>query len=202
MKPDFEKMNGIIPAVVQDYTTGRVLMLGFMNGEALQKTLETGYVTFYSRSKKRLWTKGETSGNKLILKQVLTDCDNDTLLLKVSPEGPVCHTGADTCFGEENRSDYGFLRQLEKIIHDRRENPVEGSYTSMLFKEGIDRIACKVGEEAVETVIEAKNDSDSRLLEESADLFYHLMVLLASRNLCIGDVIEILGERYDDRQTK
>jgi phosphoribosyl-ATP pyrophosphohydrolase/phosphoribosyl-AMP cyclohydrolase len=184
-----------VPAVVQDYKTNKVLMLGFMNEEALQKTEQTGLVTFYSRSKKRLWTKGEESGNHLQLRQMLADCDNDTLLIKAEPTGPVCHTGADTCWSERNHKD-DFLAYLEDIIKLRRTSNDGTSYVKKLFEKGINKIAQKVGEEAVEVVIEAKDVNRELFLAESADLLFHYLILLQAKDCSLGDVIEVLKERH------
>jgi phosphoribosyl-ATP pyrophosphohydrolase/phosphoribosyl-AMP cyclohydrolase len=192
---DFEKVNGLMPCVIQDATTQKVLMLGYMNEEALTKTQQEGKVTFYSRTKNRLWTKGETSGNFLNVKSIKADCDNDTLLIKVNPVGVVCHTGADTCFDEINQGD-NFLFHLEKVIQDRRDNPSEKSYTTSLFQKGINKIAQKVGEEAVEIVIEAKDDNDDLFLGEAADLMYHYLVLLAAKDKKLEDVLEVLRSRH------
>ena len=185
-----------MPAVVQDADTGRVLMLGFMNPEALQKTEKEGKVTFYSRTKQRLWTKGEESGNYLHVVEVLKDCDQDTLLIKARPAGPVCHTGSDTCFNEQNRGGLGFLGSLQKLIHRRKEEMPANSYTTTLFQAGINKIAQKVGEEAVELIIEAKDRDDELFLNEAADLIYHLMVLLSARGYGIENVTRILEERH------
>ncbi|MEO1053451.1 MAG: bifunctional phosphoribosyl-AMP cyclohydrolase/phosphoribosyl-ATP diphosphatase HisIE [Bacteroidota bacterium] len=195
MNPDFDKLNGLIPAVIQDYYTQKVLMLGFMNKEAYEKTLKERRVTFYSRTKERLWTKGETSGNFLELKDIKLDCDNDTFLIKVQPIGPVCHTGADTCFDEENwnSNDLSFL---EEVIQDRKKNPKEGSYTTELFNKGINKVAQKVGEEAVELVIEAKDEDEELFLNEAADLMYHYIVLLAAKGYQLSDVVKVLKERH------
>jgi phosphoribosyl-ATP pyrophosphohydrolase/phosphoribosyl-AMP cyclohydrolase len=193
---DFQKLKGIVPAIIQDARTDRVLMLGFMNPEALQKTESEGRVTFYSRTKQRLWTKGEESGNFLNVVEILRDCDNDTLLIKARPEGPVCHTGADTCFNEENSSGLEFIEQLQELIHQRKQEMPENSYTTSLFQAGINKIAQKVGEEAVELVIESKDRDDDRFLNEAADLVYHLLVLLSSRGYGIGHVAGILEERH------
>jgi phosphoribosyl-ATP pyrophosphohydrolase/phosphoribosyl-AMP cyclohydrolase len=179
---------------VQDAVTHKVLMLGFMNNEALQKTKTGGKVTFFSRSKQRLWTKGETSNNFLTVKEIICDCDNDTLLIKATPAGPVCHTGADTCFNETNTS--FTLNTLEQIIAARKQNPGETSYTSSLFAGGINKIAQKVGEEAVELVIESKDDNKERFLAEAADLIYHFLVLLQAKNTGLGEVIELLERRH------
>lgn len=195
MKPDFSKYSdGLVPAIIQDASTQKVLMLGFMNKEALEKTTETGNVTFFSRRKQKLWTKGETSGHFLVLKEILLDCDNDTLLVKVTPEGPVCHTGADTCFNENNHE--FTLQHLEAIIYNRKNNPVDNSHTSNLFKKGINKIAQKVGEEAVELVIESKDDDKEKFLNEAADLLYHYLVLLQAKNLKLPDVVNILAKRH------
>ncbi len=193
---DFEKQNGLVPAIVQDARTKNVLMLGYMNNEALQKTLETRLVTFYSRSRKTLWTKGETSGNYLHLADIQSDCDNDTLLVQALPDGPVCHLGTDTCWGETNRLQCGFLTELEEVIADRRQNPTEKSYTASLFKKGINKIAQKVGEEAVEVVIEAKDQNDDLFLNESADLVFHFLVLLQAKGFRFNEVLEVLRERH------
>ncbi|HTC00920.1 MAG TPA: bifunctional phosphoribosyl-AMP cyclohydrolase/phosphoribosyl-ATP diphosphatase HisIE [Ferruginibacter sp.] len=194
---DFAKYSdGLVPAIIQDDSTGKVLMLGFMNQEAITKTQELQKVTFYSRSKNRLWTKGEESGHFLLLKDIKVDCDNDTLLIKVKPTGPTCHTGADTCWNEENvPSD--FLLQLEQIIVDRKNNPSEKSYTSSLFDKGINKIAQKVGEEAVELVIEAKDNSKELFLNEGADLLFHYLILLQAKGYSLNDVIGILKERHN-----
>ena len=194
--PDFAKMHdGLIPAVVQDAETGVVLMLGFMNAEALAQTQSTGLVTFFSRSRQALWTKGESSGNVLQISEMKIDCDQDTLLIKARPSGPVCHTGDDTCWGEINRSPE-FLKELETTIRDRRSATPESSYTARLFREGIPKIAQKVGEEAVETVIEALGDNRDRLLNESADLLYHLLVLLAAKEVRLEEVEAVLRSRH------
>ncbi|MDN3673408.1 bifunctional phosphoribosyl-AMP cyclohydrolase/phosphoribosyl-ATP diphosphatase HisIE [Flavobacterium branchiarum] len=197
MNIDFSKNNdGLIPAIIQDSETKNVLMLGYMNEEAYQKTIETQKVTFYSRTKKRLWTKGEESGNFLHLKSIKNDCDNDTLLILVQPEGPTCHTGADTCWQEENKQDYGFISNLENTIKSRRENAdSEKSYVASLFKLGINKIAQKVGEEAVEVVIEAKDDNDDLFLSESADLLFHYLILLQAKGFQLNDVVDVLKNR-------
>lgn len=187
--------DGLVPAVVQDTRTGVVLMLGYMNAEALAKTRETSLVTFFSRSKQRLWTKGESSGNVLHLRDMLLDCDQDAILIKAEPAGPVCHTGADTCWGERNQSAY-FLPTLENVIRERRTAAPEGSYTARLFAEGIPKIAQKVGEEAVETVIESLGNNRERLLDETADLLYHLLVLLAAKEVKLEEVEAKLRERH------
>ncbi|MBU2915919.1 MULTISPECIES: bifunctional phosphoribosyl-AMP cyclohydrolase/phosphoribosyl-ATP diphosphatase HisIE [Reichenbachiella] len=196
MNIDFEKTDGLVPAIIQDAKTKNVLMLGYMNQEALTKTQETGKVTFYSRSKQRLWTKGEESGNFLELKDIKLDCDNDTLLIAVNPVGPTCHKGTDTCWGEENKASYGFLSQLEVVIKDRHDNPDEKSYTSSLFKKGINKVAQKVGEEAVEVVIEAKDNDEGLFLNESADLMYHYLILLRAKGYSLEDVVKVLDERH------
>jgi phosphoribosyl-ATP pyrophosphohydrolase/phosphoribosyl-AMP cyclohydrolase len=195
MKPDFSKYtDGLIPAIVQDFVSNKVLMLGFMNEEAFNKTNSEGKVTFFSRSKQRLWTKGETSNNFLIVKEILPDCDNDTVLIKAAPTGPVCHTGADTCFNESN-SNFS-LEKLEAIIVDRKNNPSNSSYTSSLFAKGINKIAQKVGEEAVELIIESKDDNKEKFLNEAADLFYHYLVLLQAKNTRLDDIINVLSVRH------
>lgn len=192
---DFSKYtDGLVPAIIQDATTQKVLMLGFMNEDALQKSRQEGKVTFYSRSKQRPWTKGETSGNFLFIKEIITDCDNDTLLIKVNPAGPACHTGADTCFNESNT---GFtLEKLESIIADRKTNPSASSYTSSLFAKGINKVAQKVGEEAVELIIESKDDNKELFLGEAADLLYHYLVLLQMKSHTLKEVIQVLSERH------
>jgi phosphoribosyl-AMP cyclohydrolase / phosphoribosyl-ATP pyrophosphohydrolase len=196
MKIEFNKYaDGLVPAIVQDYKTQKVLMLGFMNEAAFKKTEELGKVTFYSRSKKRLWTKGEESGNYLHVKQVLIDCDNDTLLVKAEPYGPTCHTGADTCWSERNHKD-DFLYYLEDIIELRKKSEDEKSYVRQLFQKGINKIAQKVGEEAVELVIEAKDNNEERFLNESADLLFHYLVLLNSKGYNLQNVIEVLKKRH------
>lgn len=196
MEIDFEKMGGLVPAIVQDNVTRRVLMLGFMNKEAYEKTVELGKVTFFSRTKNRLWTKGEESGNFLNVIEILNDCDNDTLLIKAHPTGPVCHTGADTCWNEENSADINFLSYLQDFIEKRYKEMPEGSYTTSLFKSGINRMAQKVGEEAVETVIEATNGTDDRLIYEASDMIYHLIVLLTSKGYRIEDLARELVKRH------
>ena len=193
---DFKKLNGLVPAIIQDATSRQVLMLGFMNEEALEKTRAEGRVTFYSRTKNRLWTKGEESGNFLHVKEILEDCDQDTLLVRVRPEGPVCHTGSDTCFNEVNRPGGYFLYELQELINGRKKEMPENYYTTRLFSEGINKIAQKVGEEAVELVIEAKDNDDKRFLDEAADLMYHLMVLLSARGCGLEDVVKVLEARH------
>lgn len=200
MMPDFNKYpDKLIPVIIQDSGTNVVLMLGFMNEEALQKTKETKLVTFYSRTKQRLWTKGETSNNFLHLVDIKADCDNDTLLIKVKPDGPVCHTGDDTCFNEKNISD-NFLSTLEKIVIERKQNPDEKSYTSSLFKKGINAIAQKVGEEAVELIIESKDNDEEKFKNEAADLLFHYLILLAEKNCDLNTVIYVLKERHTERK--
>lgn len=198
MEIDFGKMNGLVPAIIQDASTKNVLMLGFMNKEAYDKTVETKKVTFYSRSRNCLWTKGETSGNFLNIVSIENDCDNDTLLIKVNPEGPVCHKGTDTCWGGSNeKNPLLFLTYLQDFINKRHEEMPEGSYTTSLFKDGLNRMAQKVGEEALEAVIEAVNGSDERLVYEASDMLYHLIVLLAGKGLRIEDVAAELQKRHD-----
>lgn len=198
MKIDFEKMGNLVPAIIQDATTKTVLMLGYMNREAYDKTIETKRVTFFSRSRQCLWTKGETSGNFLNLVSIDVDCDNDTLLVKVRPEGPVCHTGTDTCWGEKNeRNPILFLSYIQDFIEGRYKEMPEGSYTTSLFKDGLNRMAQKVGEEALEAVIEAVNGTDERLVYEGADMLYHLIVLLTSKGLRIEDLARELQVRHD-----
>lgn len=198
MKIDFEKGNGLVPAIIQDATTKNVLMLGYMNKEAYDKTIETGKVTFYSRSRQCLWTKGETSGNFLNLVGMDVDCDNDTLLVRVSPVGPTCHKGTDTCWGEKNESNpLLFLTDLQDFIIKRHEEMPEGSYTTSLFKDGLNRMAQKVGEEALEAVIEAVNGTNERLVYEGSDMLYHLIVLLTSKGLRIEDLAKELQIRHD-----
>lgn len=196
MDLDFEKTGGLIPAIIQDNETNKVLMLGYMNADALAKSQETGKVTFYSRTKQRLWTKGEESGNFLNIVSIKEDCDRDTLLIKVNPVGPVCHTGADTCFEEENVEDILFLKYLQHFIEKRHKEMPEGSYTTSLFNSGINRMAQKVGEEALESVIEACNGTDDRLIYEAADMLYHLIVLLTSKGLSIEDLARELQSRH------
>lgn len=192
---DFDKGKGLIPAIIQDARTQKVLMLGYMNREAVEKTQAEGKVTFYSRSKNRLWTKGETSGNFLYLNDMKMDCDQDTLLVMVDPVGPACHTGADTCFDETNAGQH-FLHHLQGVIQNRRDIPKTGSYTTSLFQAGINKVAQKVGEEAVELVIEAKDDNEELFLNEAADLMYHYLVLLAAKNYSLEDVVKVLEKRH------
>ncbi|WP_138994862.1 bifunctional phosphoribosyl-AMP cyclohydrolase/phosphoribosyl-ATP diphosphatase HisIE [Larkinella sp. C7] len=197
MNIDFSKnTDGLIPAVIQDAETGKVLMLGYMNAEAYEKTVQENIVTFFSRSKQRLWTKGETSSNFLHVKEMLVDCDGDTLLIKVHPAGPTCHTGADTCFDEVNQGKGLFLNYLQGIIRHRKQNPTEKSYTASLFKKGVNKIAQKVGEEAVELVIEAKDDNVDLFKGEAADLLYHYLILLEQKNIDLDEVIAVLQQRH------
>jgi phosphoribosyl-ATP pyrophosphohydrolase/phosphoribosyl-AMP cyclohydrolase len=197
MTIDFAKMDGLVPAIIQDNDTMKVLMLGFMNEEAYKKTVETGKVTFFSRTRNCLWTKGETSGNFLNVVSIANDCDNDTLLIKVNPVGPVCHTGADTCWNEKNeKNPLLFLSELQDFIEKRHEEMPEGSYTTSLFKDGLNRMAQKVGEEALELVIEACNGTNDRLIYEGSDMFYHLIVLLTSKGLRIENLAEELMQRH------
>jgi len=204
MKIDFNKNNdGLVPAIVQDDNTNKVLMLGYMNEEAYEKTIETKKVTFFSRSKQRLWTKGEESGNFLDLVNIQNDCDNDTLLIKVNPHGPTCHTGTDTCWGEENKNELGFLTHLESVIEDRKkeselspeERDRKSSYIVSLFDAGMNKVAQKVGEEAVETVIEAKDNNDDLFLNESADLLFHYLILLRAKGFGLKDIVKVLESR-------
>lgn len=193
---DFSKGDGLVPVIIQDQVSNKVLMLGYMNAEALEKTLSEGKVTFFSRSKNRLWTKGETSNNYINAEEVLIDCDSDTLLIKAKPEGPTCHTGDDTCFEESNEIGVEFLDQLTQVIKERRTKSPEESYVSHLFSKGMNKIAQKVGEEAVELVIEAKDNDESLFLNEGADLLFHYMVLLEAKGYSLKDVISILKERH------
>ena len=199
MKVEFSKYkDGLVPAIVQDFTTQKVLMLGFMDEQALKQTEESGLVTFYSRSKKRQWTKGEESGNHLQVKQILVDCDNDTLLIKADPKGPVCHTGADTCWSERNHKD-DFLYYLEDIIRLRRQSSDETSYVKKLFDKGINKVAQKVGEEAVEMVIEAKDVNQALFLNEAADLLFHYLILLQAKDCNLSDVVQVLQKRHQSK---
>ena len=199
MKVDFKKYrDGLVPAVIQDYVTQKVLMLGFMNEEALKKTEQTGFVTFYSRSKKRLWTKGEESGHHLQLRQILLDCDQDSLLIKAEPKGPVCHTGADTCWSEKNHKE-DFLNYLEHIIELRKNGTDNKSYVKQLFDKGINKIAQKLGEEAVELVIESKDVNRELFLNEAADLLFHYIVLLQAKNCTLADVTQVLQQRHQSK---
>jgi phosphoribosyl-ATP pyrophosphohydrolase/phosphoribosyl-AMP cyclohydrolase len=193
---NFDKMGGLIPAIIQDADTAKVLMLGFMNEEAYRKTVDTGLVTFFSRTKNRLWTKGEESGNCLHVVSILPDCDCDTLLIQAHPDGAVCHTGTDTCWGEKNEQPILFLKALQDFINTRHKELPEGSYTTELFRSGVNKMAQKVGEEAVETVIEATNGTGERLIYESADLIYHLIVLLTSKGYSLEDLARELAERH------
>ena len=199
---DFNKMNGLVPAIIQDAETAKVLMLGYMNQEAYDKTVKTGLVTFYSRTRQRLWTKGEESGNFLDVVSIKEDCDQDTLLIQVHPRGPVCHTGTDTCWGEVNSEPVMFLKELQQFIQKRHEEMPEGSYTTSLFKSGINKMAQKVGEEAVETIIEATNGTNERLIYEGSDLLYHLIVMLTAKGLSIEDLARELEERHKPNWTK
>ena len=208
MTIDFDKMDGLVPAIIQDADTRQVLMLGFMNREAYDKTLSTGKVTFWSRTRQTLWTKGETSGNYLNLVSMAVDCDNDTLLVKVHPDGPTCHTGTDTCWGESNTpiaqsdSPLQFIAELQDFIEKRKEEMPEGSYTTRLFRDGIAKISQKVGEEALETVIEAISGPDDKLVYETGDMVYHLLVMLTARGLRIEDIAEELRRRHDPQWDK
>lgn len=193
---DFNKNEGLVPAIVQDAQTGKVLMLGYMDEAALEQTLATRKVTFFSRSKQRLWTKGETSGNYLNLVSVSPDCDHDALLVKVNPVGPTCHTGSDTCWEEENQNDLQFLNYLAEVIRERKQKSPDESYVASLFAKGINKVAQKVGEEAVEVVIEAKDDNENLFLNESADLLFHYMILLEAKGYSLSDVIKILKSRH------
>jgi phosphoribosyl-AMP cyclohydrolase / phosphoribosyl-ATP pyrophosphohydrolase len=196
MELDFTKLNGLVPAVVQDAQTDKVLMVAFMNKAALEKTIVSGQVTFYSRTKFRLWTKGETSGNYLDVVSLHPDCDRDTLLIKVNPKGPVCHTGADTCFNEINEDPVKFITYLERIISERKDQSAERSYTTSLFKKGINKIAQKVGEEAVELVIESKDDNPELFVGEAADLLFHYLILLEAKEIPFKKIIEELKNRH------
>jgi phosphoribosyl-ATP pyrophosphohydrolase/phosphoribosyl-AMP cyclohydrolase len=196
MTIDFEKGAGLVPAIIQDDATNKVLMLGYMNEESLEKTQKDGKVTFYSRAKQKLWTKGETSGNFLLVKEIMKDCDHDTLLIKVNPAGPTCHTGSDTCFNEDNRSNALFLHYLQSVIESRKQGTSDRSYTKKLFESGINKIAQKVGEEAVELVIEAKDSNDDLFKNEAADLIFHLLVLLEAKDVKLGEVIDVLKQRH------
>jgi len=198
---DFQKMGGLVPAIIQDADTKNVLMLGFMNEDAYRKTQETGKVTFWSRTRQTLWTKGETSGHYLNVVSMQIDCDNDTLLIKVHPIGPTCHKGTGTCWGEDNTAEPGsslsFLTELQDFIYQRKAQMPEGSYTTKLFNSGVNKMAQKVGEEALETVIEATNGTDDKLIYEASDMLYHLMVLLTSKGLRLEDIVEELHRRHD-----
>lgn len=194
--PNFDKLNGLIPAIIQDQRTGVILMLGFMNPEAYEKTCRENLVTFYSRTKKRLWTKGEESGNHLKVKEIKLDCDSDALLITVIPEGPVCHTGTFSCFGDDVNIPFQFISVLQNILKTRKLEKPEGSYTAGLFRKGTNAIAQKLGEEAVELIIESKENDDDRFLNESADLLFHLLILLIERGYSLEDVFEILKKRH------
>jgi phosphoribosyl-ATP pyrophosphohydrolase/phosphoribosyl-AMP cyclohydrolase len=203
MKINFKKGDGLVPAIIQDARTNKVLMLGYMNETSYKKTLKTGKVTFYSRSRQKLWTKGETSGNFLNLVEIRFDCDRDTLLIKVIPVGPVCHTGADTCFEEKNVPMHKFVQEkdsflycLEQIIKDRKKNPIENSHTSKLFKKGIKKIAQKIGEEATELALEAVDNKIDNIKQEAADLLYHILVLLAAKKIKFDEIVEVLEQRH------
>lgn len=197
MNANFDKSpDGLLPAIIQDQWTGKVLMLGYMNAEALEKTQAEGKVTFYSRSKKRLWTKGETSENYLLVNDIALDCDQDAILIKATPRGPTCHTGSDTCWNEENEDKVLFISRLRSIIKDRKNNPSEKSYTTSLFDKGINKIAQKVGEEAIELVIEAKDDNKDLFLGEAADLLFHYLILLEAKDIKLDEVIDTLLERH------
>lgn len=201
MEIDYSKYaDGLVPAIVQDNKTRKVLMMGFMNAEALEKTQSLGKVTFFSRSKQRLWTKGEESGNFLLLKDIKVDCDQDTLLIQAEPVGPVCHTGSDTCWNETNEeSSLQFLQSLEEIIEDRKQRKPDNSYVSYLFHKGINRIAQKVGEEAIETVIEAKDDDFEKFNSEAADLLFHYLILLNAKGSSLTDILKVLSERHKEK---
>jgi phosphoribosyl-ATP pyrophosphohydrolase/phosphoribosyl-AMP cyclohydrolase len=194
MQPDFSK--GLLPAVIQDSLTGKVLMLGYMNEAAYQYTLSHRKVTFFSRSRNELWTKGETSGHFLHFESAKIDCDTDTILIKARPQGPTCHEGTDTCWAEDNKEEFGFLHYLERLINDRKQNPVAGSYTNKLFEKGTAKIAQKVGEESIELVIEALADNDDLFKNEAADLLFHFLVLLADRGISLNDVLDVLRNRH------
>jgi len=197
MTPNFEKLNGLVPAIVQDHRTGMVLMLGFMNAVAYNKTRKEGLVTFYSRTKKRLWTKGEESGNHLKLIDIKLDCDCDAVLIKAEPAGPVCHTGTISCFGDEEGFPINFLSELQDLLKSRKKDKPEGSYTAKLFREGTNAIAQKLGEESVELIIESKEKNDRKFLDESADLLFHFILLLVDRGYDLSDVAEVLKKRHD-----
>jgi phosphoribosyl-AMP cyclohydrolase / phosphoribosyl-ATP pyrophosphohydrolase len=195
MEPIFKDEGSLLPAIIQDIDSNKILMLGYMNQESLSVTKRTGKATFFSRSRQKLWTKGETSGNFLDVKEIITDCDQDTILIKAIPSGPVCHTGADTCFSEENKKKFE-LKELEKIILERKVSPKKDSYTNQLFNSGINKIAQKVGEEAVELIIESKDQNEELFLNEAADLMYHFLVLLRAKNKSLADVEKILENRH------
>jgi phosphoribosyl-ATP pyrophosphohydrolase/phosphoribosyl-AMP cyclohydrolase len=191
---DFNKGQGLVPVVIQDYNTFQVLMVGYMNEEAKKKTVDEGKVTFFSRSKNRLWTKGETSGNFLIVKEITTDCDNDALLIKVDPAGPVCHTGKKSCFDEDTSK--GFVYSLEQIINQRIDDNIQDSYTNKIYRKGINKVAQKVGEEAVELIIESKDDNQDLFKNEAADLLYHMLILLKTKKITFSDIEEVLKSRH------
>ncbi|MCO5233999.1 MAG: bifunctional phosphoribosyl-AMP cyclohydrolase/phosphoribosyl-ATP diphosphatase HisIE [Chitinophagales bacterium] len=197
---DFSK--GLLPAIIQDAVTGQVLMLGYMNEESFQQTQASGKVTFFSRSRNTIWTKGETSGHFLLVEKIQIDCDADTILIQAIPEGPTCHEGTDTCWANDNKDEFGFLHYLERLILDRKSNPQEGSYTNHLFNKGINRIAQKVGEEAIEVVIEAKDNNDELFKGEAADLLFHLLVLLAEKNITLNEVVDVLKNRHSLKSNK
>lgn len=199
MKIDFTKNEGLVPTIIQDVKTQKVLMLGYMNRAAYEKTVEEKKVTFFSRSRQKLWTKGETSGNELLVKEIMIDCDQDTILIKAEPTGPVCHTGKDTCFDEKNEGTEDFLYTLEEIIEDRKKNAPEGSYTSKLFSAGLNKISQKVGEEATEVVIAALNENDEQFKDEAADLLYHLLVLLRAKGISLRDINTVLADRHQPK---
>lgn len=202
MELDFDKTGGLIPAIIQDSDTSKVLMLGYMNKEAYSKTVETGKVTFFSRTRNRLWTKGEESGHFLSVNSIKADCDNDTLLVHVTPAGPVCHTGTDTCWGEDNTEDVLFLKTLQDIIDNRKREMPEQSYTTSLFRSGINKMTQKLGEEAVEMIIEATNGTDERMIYEGADMLYHLIVLLTEKGYRIEDLARELKARHSESWKK
>jgi len=199
MKIDFSKNDGLVPVIVQDTKTDKVLMLGYMNQDAYEKTMKENKVTFFSRSRQELWTKGETSGNELLIQEILLDCDGDTLLIKANPTGPVCHTGKDTCFNETNVGSEDFLFTLEKIIEDRKKSAPEESYTAKLLSDGLDKISQKVGEEATEVIIAALNQTDVQLKDEVADLLYHLMVLLQAKGVSLSEINSVLANRHQPK---
>ncbi len=199
MEIDFEKGDGLVPAIIQDAFTQKVLMLGYLDQEAYEKTKQEGKVTFYSRSKQRLWTKGETSGNFLMVKNIKVDCDNDTVLIEVNPTGPVCHTGTDTCFNEDNHDKVFFINYLKQIIHSRKQDDATKSYTKSLFEKGINKVAQKVGEEAVELVIEAKDDNKALFIGEAADLLFHYLVLLEAKEIDLNEILEELIQRHQNK---
>jgi len=199
MKIDFSKNNGLVPAIVQDVKTDKVLMLGYMNQDAYEKTIRENKITFFSRSRQELWTKGETSGNELLVQEILLDCDQDTLLIKAEPTGPVCHTGKDTCFNEINEGSEDFLFTLEKIIEDRKKSTPEKSYTAKLLSDGLNTISQKVGEEATEVIIAALNQTDEQLKDEVADLLYHLLVLLQAKGVSLSEINAVLANRHQPK---